>query len=237
MEIITSLQNKKVKYWVSLQNKKNRDQEKLFIVEGDHLLNEAQKNNLVVETISISDKNADYFVTKEIMQKISKQQSISSTIGVCRFIPEQDIKGNILILDCLQDPGNLGTIIRSAVAFNFSTLVLSPNSVDQYNEKVIRASEGMIFNINIVRKDLFSLIPELKTKGYTIIGTDVVNGIKTTELPKENIALVIGNEGNGINREIVSLCDMMTKIPMSKKCESLNAAIASAILMYEVYHD
>ena len=234
---ITSLQNKKVKYWVSLQNKKVRDQEKVFIVEGDHLLKEAQKQNLVQEVISLDDAKADYLVTKEIMQKISRQKSISSCIGICRMKKEEEITGNVLILDCLQDPANLGSLIRSAVAFNFSTLILSLDTVDQYNEKAIRASEGMIFNVNILRRDLKEAISLLKEKGYTIVGTDVKSGQEIGDVPKEKIALVIGNEGQGMHPEIKALCDEMTHIPLNENCESLNAGVAGAILMYEVNHE
>ena len=135
---ITSLQNAKVKYWVSLKNKKIRDKDQVFLVEGDHLINEALKKNLVVETISTVSKDRNYFVTKEIMQKISNQKSICKEAAVCKFLKSEDIKGNVLILDGLQDPGNLGTIIRSAVAFNIDTIILSDDCVDLYNEKVIR---------------------------------------------------------------------------------------------------
>lgn len=143
--IITSVHNDKVKYWCNLKNKKFRDKERKFLVEGDHLIKEAIKNNLVVETISCVNKNADYFITKEIMEKISEQKSISYDMAVVKFIPEDSINGNIIMLDNLQDPGNLGTIIRSAVAFNIGTIIISDDSVDLYNPKVVRSTEGMIF--------------------------------------------------------------------------------------------
>lgn len=234
---ITSLQNKKVKYWVSLKIKKNRDASSSFIVEGDHLLKEAKKVNALIEEISINDKNADYLVTKEIMQKISSQKSISNSIGICKFLEEKEIKGNVLILDNIQDPGNLGTIIRSAVAFNFPNIILSLDTVDVYNEKVIRASEGMIFNENILRKDLKKIIPELKNKGYVIIGTDVVGGKDIRSINNNKKAIIIGNEGSGMSKDVLSLCDEVTNIKMNSNCESLNAGIAASILMYEVYHD
>lgn len=105
--------------------------------------------------------------------KISNQQSISYNVAVVNFISEDTINGNILILDNLQDPGNLGTIIRSATAFNINTIILSDDSVDLYNPKVVRATEGMIFNLNIIRRDLSEIIPVLKNLGYKLIGTDV----------------------------------------------------------------
>lgn len=234
---LTSLQNDKVKYWVSLGEKKTRDKDKCFLVEGNHLINEAKKQNLIVETISVVNKNADYYVTEDIMRKISKQQSISLEAAVVKFIPEDSISGNVLILDGIQDPGNLGTIIRSSVAFNFYTLILGDTCVDLYNPKVIRATEGMIFNLNILRRNLKDFIPTLKNLGYKIVGSLVTDGKSARELKKDNIALVIGSEGQGISPEVKDLCDEFIHILMEEDCESLNAGVAASILMYEVYHE
>lgn len=234
--IITSLKNEKVKYWYNLRNKKFRDQERRFLIEGDHLINEARKQNLVIETISIVDKNADYFVTKEIMEKISEQKSISYNAAVVRFIKEDSISGNILILDGVQDPGNLGTIIRSCIAFGVSNIILSDNSVDLYNSKVIRATEGMIFNINVLRKKLIEFIPIVKNLGYKIVGTDVKNGINIKDINKENIAIVMGSEGQGLSNEVKNMCDDFVYIKMDNACESLNVGVATSILLYEVYN-
>lgn len=234
--IITSLKNEKVKYWYNLRNKKFRDQERRFLIEGDHLINEARKQNLVIETISIVDKNADYFVTKEIMEKISEQKSISYNAAVVRFIKEDSITGNVLILDGVQDPGNLGTIIRSCIAFGVSNIILSDNSVDLYNSKVIRATEGMIFNINVLRRNLIEFIPIVKNLGYKIIGTDVKNGINIKDINKENIAIVMGSEGKGLSDDVKNMCDNFVYIKMDNACESLNVGVATSILLYEVYN-
>ena len=234
--IITSLKNEKVKYWYNLRNKQFRDQERRFLIEGDHLINEAKKQNLVIETISIVDKNADYFVTKEIMEKISEQKSISYNAAVVRFIKEDSITGNILILDGVQDPGNLGTIIRSCIAFGVSNIILSDNSVDLYNSKVIRATEGMIFNINVLRRNLIEFIPIVKNLGYKIVGTDVKNGINIKNINKENIAIVMGSEGQGLSNEVKNMCDNFVYIKMDNACESLNVGVATSILLYEVYN-
>lgn len=234
--IITSLKNEKVKYWYNLRNKKFRDQERRFLIEGDHLINEARKQNLVIETISIVDKNADYFVTKEIMEKISEQKSISYNAAVVRFIKEGSITGNVLILDGVQDPGNLGTIIRSCIAFGVSNIILSDNSVDLYNSKVVRATEGMIFNINVLRRNLIEFIPIVKNLGYKIIGTDVKNGINIKNINKENIAIVMGSEGKGLSDDVKNMCDNFVYIKMDNACESLNVGVATSILLYEVYN-
>lgn len=234
---ITSIHNDNVKYWVSLKNKKIRDEERKFIVEGDHLIEEARKNNLIEYIISCVDEDADFYVTKEIMEKISDQKSISYNAAVVKFIPEDSVNGNVIILDNLQDPGNLGTIIRSSVAFNIDTIIISDTSVDLYNPKVVRATEGMIFNLNIIRRNLEEVIPVLKNLGYEIVGTDVNEGVDVRNISKENIAIVIGNEGSGMSDSVRNLCDVFINIKISKACESLNAGVAASIIMYEVSHE
>ena len=234
---ITSLQNEHVKYWNSLKEKKVRDKERRFFIEGDHLISEARKQNLALETISTVDESADFLVTKEIMKKISSQATISENAAVVRFIPEDKISGNIIVLDGIQDPGNLGAIIRSCIAFGFTNIILSDTSVDLYNPKVIRATEGMIFHINVLRRNLLDFLPTLKGMNYKIVGTDVVSGKDIRKLKKENIALVLGNEGNGISEDVKNLCDEFVNIKMSSNCESLNVGVAASILMYEVSYE
>ena len=234
---ITSLQNEHVKYWNSLKEKKVRDKERRFLIEGDHLINEAKRQNLIIETISVIDSTADYLVTEDIMKKISSQTSISYNAAVVRFIPEDSISGNIIILDGIQDPGNLGTIIRSCIAFNFTTIILGDNSVDLYNPKVVRATEGMIFHINVLRRNLVEFIPTLKNLGYKIVGTDVINGVDIKKLEHNDIALVLGSEGQGMSKSVRELCDEFVYINMNKSCESLNVGVAASILMYEVNHE
>ena len=234
---VTSIHNDNVKYWVSLKNKKIRDKERKFIVEGDHLIEEARKNNLIEYIISCVDENADFYVTKEVMEKISDQKSISYNAAVVKFIPEDSVNGNVIILDNLQDPGNLGTIIRSSVAFNIDTIIISDTSVDLYNPKVVRSTEGMIFNLNIIRRNLEGIIPVLKNLGYKIVGTDVNEGIDVRNISKENVAIIIGNEGNGMSENVKEMCDEFINIKINKSCESLNAGVAASIIMYEVSHE
>lgn len=167
------------------------------------------------------------------MKKISDMESISGYYGVCRKIKERELGNKILLLDNLQDPGNLGTIIRSGVAFNFDTIVLSNDSVDLYNPKVIRSTKGMLFKINIVNRDLKKFI--LENDDYLIYGTDVIKGISVREIDKDKkIGIVIGNEGKGMSLEIKELCNKFIYIPINGKCESLNAGVAASIIMYEV---
>lgn len=233
---ISSVNNEKVKYWASLKLKKNRDKDKCFLVEGNHLIKEAKEKGLVICTISINDSNADFLVTKEIMKKISDQKSISDNAAIVRYIPEQEIKGNVLILDDIQDPGNLGTLIRSSIAFGFDNIILSNESVDLYNPKVIRATEGMIFNVNVIRTNILKYIPRLKENGYKILVSDVIGGKDIKNEISNNIALVLGNEGKGVQKNIKDLGDEFINIKMNDACESLNVGVAGSILMYEVYN-
>lgn len=236
---ITSLNNPKVVFWAKLKMKKYRDIEHLFIVESEHLVTEALKKGIVKEIITTEEKEYEvptYNVSTEIMKRISTLITPNKVMAVCEYLMPDDIKGNILLLDHIQDPGNLGTIIRSAVAFNFSTIIVSEDTVDFYNDKVIRSSEGMIFNINLVKDDLLSIIPVLKEKGYKIYGTDVKKGKNIKTIDNKECAIIIGSEGKGMSIEVKELCDDFIYINMSKTCESLNAAVASSIIMYEVFN-
>ena len=232
---IESLQNSHVKEWAKLKDKKMRDEEGLFLVEGEHLIEEAKKQNLIKEIISCEETlNANFYVTKDIMKKISSQVSISSRIAVCYKKKEEEIKDKLLILDNIQDPGNFGTIIRSAVAFGFMDIIVSPDTVDLYNEKVVRASEGMLFHINVLRRELLPFLEEIKDN-YQVFTTDVEKGENIKEISlEEKLAIVIGNEGQGVREEIKNMATHFIKIPMKEECESLNAGVAASILMYEV---
>lgn len=236
---ITSLKNPKVIFWSKLKQKKYRDENNLFIVESPHLVKEALKKEIVIEIITLNDENFDiptFKVTYDIMKKISNLSSPSNIMAVCKFLPPNDIIGNkILVLDKIQDPGNLGTIIRSCVAFNVQTLIISDDTVDIYNDKVIRSSEGMIFNINIIRSNLLDILPKLKTLGYKIYGTDVVDGTNVKDVNEEKCIVVIGSEGQGMSEKVKNMCDGFIYINMSDKCESLNAAVAGSIIMYDMF--
>lgn len=245
MEIITSLENKKIKYINKLKNKKFRDEEGIFVIETKHLVEEAYKSGFLTELYLVDtniesniledDKINKYQITKEIMNKISFLESPSNFLGLVKKLPTLNYGNRLLILDNIQDPGNLGTIIRSAVAFNLDTLILSNDCVDLYNDKTIRSSEGMLFKLNILRKDLNTFLTELKNNNYTIYGTDVINGSIVGEIKfSKKYAIIIGNEGKGLKSTLKNLVDQNIYIPMSPNVESLNAGIAASIIMYEM---
>ena len=236
--LITSLNNERVKELVKLKDKKYRDNNKVFFVEGYDIVLEAHKNGVIRELYVLEGTNVNIdepvtYVSYDVMKKISDMESISEYYAVCNKIEEDAIGDRIIVLDGIQDPGNLGTIIRSAVAFNFDTVVISKNTVDLYNPKVIRSTKGMLFNINVIVRNLEVFLNEID--GYTIYGTDVLNGndICDEDVPSK-VALVIGNEGRGISDSVKCLCNKFIYIDMNNDCESLNASVAASILMYEV---
>lgn len=240
--LITSLENKKVKLINSLKQSKTRKELGLFVVEGMHLVKEAYANNCLEDILLLEENNLEFdcsleptIVTYDVMKKITNLSNPANVIGICRIKNNHEIKGKrILILDDIQDPGNLGTIIRSCVAFSVDTVILSENCVDLYNEKVIRSTQGMIFNTNYVIGDLELIIKELKEDGYLILGTDVSCGTDVRTVNALKFALIMGNEGRGVREEIKRLCDKNLYIKMNDACESLNVGVATSILLYEL---
>ncbi len=237
---ITSINNEYIKEISKLNEKKYRDKLNKYLIEGLHLVTEALKYDIIDTIIIREDFSYEtnikhIIVSNEVMKKLSDNPSIPKIMAVVNK-KESTISGNkILLLDRLQDPGNLGTIIRSAVAFNFDTIILSNDTVDLYNSKVLRSTQGMLFNINILRQDLTNVINELKNNNYTIYGTKVDNGYDVKEINNINkFALIIGNEGTGISDNILKQCDKYLYIKMNNNCESLNAGVAASILMYEM---
>jgi len=236
MPIINSLNNFRVLQWTKLKDKKHRDSQKLFVVEGYHLILEAYKAGYLKELIT-TDKSTDfsvttYQVTKDVMKKISSLATPTRLLGICHQKEEDQYQGSILLVDQIHHPGNLGTIIRNAVAFNVDTIVLN-NSVDVYNQKVIQSSQGMVFHLNIIKSPLKDFILELKKKDYQIIGTDVSEGLSLgTVKANEKRAVLIGNEGDGVSGELLGLCDIKVNIEMNEKCESLNVGVATGIILF-----
>jgi len=237
--MIESLNNDKVKYWTKLNEKKYQKEEGLFIIEGEHLIIEAEKSGNLVEIILVENEEYDYpnktYVKENVMKKITSLKTPPKIIGVAKKIEEKPIKGNVLILDNISDPGNMGTIIRSSAAFNIDTIIVSRECVNIYNPKVLRATEGLIFHLNIIEKDLKDAIKLLQNDGYVVYGTDVKRGslIEQIKFPSKT-AIVMGNEGQGVKEEIKELCDEYLYIQMNEKCESLNVGVASSIILYEL---
>ncbi len=240
--VITSFDNDKVKHLKKLSKKRYRDLYNEFLVEGRHLVIEAYKHNMLKEIIlcdgEVTPFDVPYTVVSyEVMKKISEVETPQKIMGICKKIEDTTIGSKILLLDEIQDPGNMGTIIRSAVAFDIDTIILSKNCVDLYNSKVVRSTQGMLFHIPILIYDFNELLPMLKELKIPIYATRVEYGTDVSTLKdeeKKRFALLMGNEGNGVHPEYLELSDKNLYIPMSNGVESLNVAIATSILLYEL---
>ncbi|MBQ9019362.1 MAG: RNA methyltransferase [Bacilli bacterium] len=239
--VITSLDNNKIKDLIKLSMKKYRDLTNTFIVETPHLVEEAYKSGIVKEIYLIEGETVDYdipvtYVSNEVMKKITTMDNPSTMIALCEKKNSNEIIGNkILLLDNIQDPGNLGTIIRSSVAFNVDTIVLSLETVDLYNPKVLRSTQGMFCHVNIITMNVIDAINEIKKRGIKVYGTNVNSGNDVRDIDNtSSYALVMGNEGNGVKQEILDMCDSNLYIKMNKKAESLNVGVACSILLYEL---
>ncbi len=232
--MITSPQNERIKEYVKLQMKKYREERRQFIIEGEHLVEEALKYCEVEEVFSLEERENATQVSLDVMKKLSGLKTPSSILAVCNMPTPRKIAGNILLLDGIQDPGNLGTIIRSAVAFGIDTIVASPYTVDCYNLKVLRSSEGMIFSLNYIVADLEEFIE--KEQERTFYTTDVKGGTTLQNIKvKKPFGLIMGNEGAGVSEKIVKYAQEKVHIPMASSCESLNVAMATSIILYSFF--
>jgi len=237
--MIESANNEKIKGYAKLNEKKYREEAGLFLIEGYHLVEEAYKKGIIKEIFILENETIDFqgiqttIVTERVLKRLSSTVSPPKIIAVCFKLKANQIKGNIIISDDISDPGNLGTIIRSAVAFGYETIIVSSNTVDIYNSKVIRATEGMLFNINIIVANLSEMVKKLKDDGYLIVGTDVKTGTKPSPINQKHV-LIIGSEARGMSDELLSLTDDNLCISMNPLCESLNAAVSASILMYQL---
>ena len=249
MEIkkITSAQNEYIKKLSKLSSKKHREESGVFLAEGEHLAEMVCASTYVVETIIMTEEyyvktphkfSGDIILVPEsIMEKIADAKTPQGVLAVVKM-PEESEKlesGRYIYCDNLQDPGNVGTVIRTADAFSFSGVILSRGSADVFSPKVIRSSQGSVFNISIVTDADIDFLKQAK-KNFKITSTALygdcvsVKEIKT----QKNQIFVIGNEGSGVSEDILKLSDEIAYIPMTGKAESLNAGVAASILMYEV---
>lgn len=238
--VYTSIDNKKIKDIKKLNSKKYRDKTNLFLVEGEHLVLEAYKRGylktLILEENEVFPIDADtMYVTNNVIHYITSLETPQLVMGVCEKKKEEAIGNKILILDGIQDPGNLGTIIRSAVAFHIDTIVLSKDTVDLYNSKVLRATQGLLFHINIITRDLKNFADELKKDNYKLLGTRVTHGKSLKDIYKyEKFAIIVGNEGNGLSEDMINAADEFIYIDTDSACESLNVGVATSIILYEL---
>lgn len=236
---ISSKQNTKIKEIGKLiSDNSYRKERKEFVIEGFHLLEMALEDNLVKAIFSlepiknIDEKITNYIVSEDILKKISTQKNPQGVVAICSMRKEKEIShNNVLYLDGVSDPGNLGTLLRTALAFSFKDVILSKGSVSLYNEKTISSSQGAIFRLNIISGDEQNLI-NLKEKGYKILATEIKGSVELKNIKKsDKQVLILGNEAHGVNEKILNLADERIRIDINE-IESLNVAICGAIMMH-----
>lgn len=256
--IITSSSNSVIKHVKSLHKKKARWKAKNFFVEGLRAVEASIVSEAEIEHILYSDsifqtKRGEelynkinsydnvYQITEKLLKEVSDTENPQGIIAVLKFNIStiEDIiedKDNFLvILDDVRDPGNMGTIIRTADALGANGIIVTQGCVDVFNPKTIRSTMGSILHLPIAyESDIVDVIESLKTQGVKVISTALESSdfCYNTDF-KDDFALVIGNEATGVSQKVLEISDYITKIPMSGKAESLNAAIASGIVMYE----
>lgn len=252
---ITSVHNPRVKQWAQLLTKKGRDQQGKFLLEGSHLTEEALKSGMPVETVlySLEKGRPDGLLalgqaggiewiglSEPVLAKCTETGTPQGIVAVCAKpdwsadgILEQ-VNALVVVVDGVQDPGNLGTIVRSADAVGASGVLLGKGTVDLYNPKTVRATMGSLFHLPVVECDLYEVLPAAVGKGIHVVGTRLGASKQCYEVDfRPSTWLLVGNEGSGVSPELASYVTEDIVIPMRGKAESLNVAMATTVLLYE----
>lgn len=255
MQVISSKDNELVKKVKKLKEKKYRDEENAFIVEGIKMVEEAIDESAEIQLIVICEECINNgTLSKEIMYKIAKNECIYVTEKIFNLLTdvktpqgilaviskkgkstEIDYSKDIIIaLDGIQDPGNLGTILRTVDSANLGQIIISKNCADCYNTKVVRSTMGAIFRLNIIEaEDLVETLKKMQKNKFEVMVTALDTNNNIYDIEYKNKVIVIGNEANGVSKEVQNIADRKVKIPMLGKTESLNAAVATSIMIYE----
>lgn len=255
MQIISSKDNEFIKHIKKLKDKKYRDMNKEFIIEGIKLIKEAIEENAEIKQIIICDNCLDSdIIPKELMYEIAKYECIYVTENIFKIISDVNTPQGILAiigrnaeesqidytqdiivaLDDIQDPGNLGTILRTVDSIGLNQILVSKGTVDSYNPKVVRSTMGAIFRVRIIEcEDLENALREVKKHKFELVVTSLQTEKSLYDIDFDKKVIVIGNEANGVEQKIQNLADEKIKIPMIGKTESLNVSVATGIVLYE----
>ena len=255
MQIISSKENQFIKHIKKLKDKKYRDINNEYLIEGIKLIKEAIQEKAQIKQIVICDecekieaipkdlmyeiaKHECIYVTKKLFETLTnvvEPQGILAIIG--KSDPKQEINYNediIVSLDDIQDPGNLGTILRTVDSIGLTQIIISKGTADVFNPKVIRSSMGAIFRVKVIEsEDLKQTLLEIKKHKFELLVTSLQTKKSVYDIKYKKKIIVIGNEANGVSKEIQELSDYKIKIPMLGKTESLNASVATGIILYE----
>ena len=255
MQTITSKDNELIKHIRKLKDKKYRDESNEYVVEGVKLVEEAVKENAKIKQIIVcEDTTRTYEIPTHIMLEIAKYECISVSDKIFNIITQvtnpqgimaiieknaqnaqidytQDI---IVVLDDVQDPGNLGTILRTVDSIGLNQIIVSKGTADAFNSKVVRSTMGAIFRIKIIEvENLAQAIKEMRKHHFKLMVTSLQTKNSIYDIDFNKKIIVIGNEANGVSKEIQDMADEKAKIPMLGRTESLNASVAAGVVMYE----
>ena len=255
MQIISSKDNELVKHIKKLKDKKYRDESNEYLVEGVKLVEEAVKENAKIKQIIVcEDTTRTYEIPTHIMLEIARYECISVSNKIFNIITQvtnpqgimaiieknaqdaqidytQDI---IVVLDDVQDPGNLGTILRTVDSIGLNQIIVSKGTADAFNSKVVRSTMGAIFRIKIIEvENLAQAIKEMRKHHFKLMVTSLQTKNSIYDIDFNKKIIVIGNEANGVSKEIQDMADEKAKIPMLGRTESLNASVAAGVVMYE----
>lgn len=250
MKVITSRENHYIKECVKLKKRKYRDQTGLFVIEGPKMLSEAVNSpniklayifieKSLAEDFQLPDNTEVFVLDNKLIAEIADTETPQGIVAVVekpRWELDNIKKDNatLLLLDGIADPGNMGTIIRTAWAFNVDGILLTKGCVDPYSHKVVRSTMGGIYNIPIFQNITFSDIESFKKKGFRLVGSAVKNAVKYYEYDfTKSTIIIIGNEAHGISEELLAICDDLVTIPINPCVDSLNAGIACGIILSE----
>lgn len=243
--LITSVQNEQIKRIRQLHKKKGRVKSGTFIVEGFHLLEEAVRAAWDIQTIvvreqtelpSFVDESSVVHVSKHVFAHIAQTDSPQGILAVVSMKTNAFIQTPLtLLIDAVQDPGNVGTMIRTADAAGFGAVIVGEGSADIYNDKVIRATQGSLFHLPVVQMNIEEAMDILRVNNTQIIATALEGAVDYTKMNvHKQMALLVGNEGAGVHQPYIEKANQIVKIPIYGQAESLNVSIAASILMYDM---
>ncbi|UZJ80349.1 TrmH family RNA methyltransferase [Fictibacillus sp. KU28468] len=249
MKRIESEQNASIKQWKKLYTRKERDKLGQYIIEGPHLIEEAMNHNVQIAHLIIEESYPmpneweqlrlnPWVVSKKIMGILSDTEHPQGVMAICRMSSKElQVKtgGKYLLVDGVQDPGNLGTIIRTADAAGLDGIVLGEGTVDVYNSKVLRSTQGSLFHLPVVKGNLQDWIAACRQEQVPVFVSALKGAQSLHDVQSSGtFALVVGNEGSGVRMEIMESADQLVYIPMFGNAESLNVAVAAGIMLYEL---
>ena len=255
MQVISSKDNELIKHIKKLKDKKHRDESNEYIIEGVKLIEEAVKENARIKKIIVcEDTTRTYEIPTHIMYEIAKYEcvyvtnkvfasitQVTNPQGIMAIIEKGDTNVQIdytqdiiVALDDVQDPGNLGTILRTVDSIGLNQIIVSKGTADAFNSKVVRSTMGAIFRVKIIEvENLPQSIKEMRKHHFKLMVTSLQTENSIYDIKFNKKIIVIGNEANGVSKEIQEMADEKAKIPMLGKTESLNASVAAGVVMYE----